>query len=180
MTPKTMLIAAFLLAFGFQAFAQPKLPFYDWGAEPCEYCLYGQWTAKTDVTIYASRGNRSKVAFLAKRGEKLTAVTGVVITTQAGFGTVLEPTTMGKYDKATDTTAWVNVDRNEDFRILTYHGEGNYTVWRKGQLLEAGLEGRELKILRPPKFIWWVKIKNKKGQIGWTRMVQSFEGPHEV
>jgi hypothetical protein len=177
-----LIVGLFLLAVGgLQTHAQPALPFYDWEAGPCEYCLYGEWTAvKQTPLFHRMDSRRSSIAFTAKKNEKLTAVTGVVITTQAGLGRALKATVLRRYDKATDTYSDVKIKSNETFHILTYHGEGVYTVWFKRQLLEASLDQREFLTLSKPRFTWWVKIKNNKGQIGWTRQVRNFNGPHEV
>lgn len=177
----TILLCIILLAIGVeQAFAQPKMPFLDWGAGPCEYCLYGDWTTKKDTPIFHRMNSRSGVAFIATKNEKLRAITGVVITTQAGFGRALKPTILRKYDKTNDTYSDVTIARGETFHILTYHGEGVYTVWFKGQLLEASMDSREMQTISRPRFVWWVKLRNTDGQIGWTRMARNFNGPHEV
>lgn len=163
-----------------QSNAQPKLPYFDWGAGPCEYCLYGDWTATKDTRLYKRRSESSNVVFAVKPQEKLTAITGVVITTKAGEGKALKNTFLRRYNKRTDTYSDVKIKRNERFYFLNYQGENIYAVWFKGQILEADLYNQHLLKLNDPKFVWWVKIKNGKGQIGWTREIRNFEGPHEV
>lgn len=182
MTKRTIILLTLsLLILGCkQSIAQPALPYYDWDAGPCEYCLYGDWTATKNTLLFRRMSFRSSVAFVASEKEKVTAVTGVVITTQSGIGKALEGTFLRKHNKATDTYSDVKIGRGEMFHILTYHGEGVYTVWFRGQLLEASMDLRELLTIRKPTFVWWVKIRNKKGQIGWTRMTRNFNGPHEV
>lgn len=177
-----LIVGVFLLAVaGIRIQAQPRLPFYDWGAGPCEYCLYGEWTVVKQTPVFHRRDSRrSSTAFTAKKNEKLTALTGVVITTRAGLGKALEATVLRRYDKATDTYSDVIIKRSESFHILTYHGEGVYTVWFKRQLLEASLDQRQFFTISKPRFVWWVKVKNNKGQVGWTRMVRDFRGPREV
>lgn len=162
-----------------QALAQPKLPFYDWGVGPCEYCLYGEWTVTKTTPLFRQMGSQSKVAYVAKGKEKLTAITGVVVTTRAGLGKALEATILQKYHRAAGTYSDVKIHPGETFYILTYRGEGLYTVWFKGQLVEASLDLRSLLTIRKPRSVWWVKIRNKKGQTGWTQMVRNFTGPRD-
>lgn len=163
-----------------QSNAQPTLPYYDWGAGPCEYCLYGDWTATKNTPLFRRMSVRSSVAFVVDDKEKVTAVTGVVITTQSGIGKALETTVLRKHNKPTDTYSDVKINRGDMFHVLTYHGEGLYTVWFGGQILQASMDLRELLTIRKPTFVWWVKIRNKKGQVGWTRMTRNFRGPREV
>ena len=67
------------------------------------------------------------------------------------------------------------VDLGEQFLLLTYLGEGFYKVWYKGQILQSSMEDSQFKKLSEPKSIWWVKIKNRKGQIGWTKLTENFD-----
>ena len=58
---------------------------FDWNACPREYCAYRQWTALQPVTLYDTwAAKRRPVGNLAV-GEKVLAVTGVVITFKPGI-----------------------------------------------------------------------------------------------
>src|SRR5215510_7712878 len=62
----------------------PALPHFDWNACPFEGCTYRQWTAHDVVPVYDTwKGNRREVARLAV-GDKVVAITGVVITFRPG------------------------------------------------------------------------------------------------
>jgi hypothetical protein len=74
-----------LLLFASLAFAQPpKLPYLDWKACPFEGCSYREWTAKEAATVYNTwKEGRQPIGKL-RAGEKVTGVTGVVITVRPG------------------------------------------------------------------------------------------------
>src|SRR6476646_10394466 len=64
---------------------RPELPFFDWNACPFEGCKYGQWTVRKPVVVYDTwKRTRQQVAKLAE-GDKVLAVTGVVITYKPGI-----------------------------------------------------------------------------------------------
>jgi hypothetical protein len=65
--------------------ATPALPFYDWGACPCETCGYRQWTAHRSATVYDTwKQERRSIAQLAA-GDNVTGITSVVITFKPGL-----------------------------------------------------------------------------------------------
>jgi hypothetical protein len=45
----------------------------------------------------------------------------------------------------------------------------------KGVLLTVSMYNDELLKLSSPESIWWVKIKNKRGQVGWTKLNENFD-----
>ena len=138
-----------------------RLPYRDVGACPFECCVYREWKAIKPTTIFKNMNESSPVAFKIKKGEKVTGITGTVITSVAGKAIVLsnyiyEPT--GAKFKKGDVLS-----------LLTYLGEGHYQVWQKGKFFDAPADADEhFKVTRQPKSVWWVKIKNRQGQIGWT------------
>src|SRR5690349_18029048 len=85
------MLAAYLSFFVALAFGQgqyagaPKLPFTDPGACPFECCQYGEWTATSSQRVYKSTSRDSGLAFTIRPGEKISALTGVVITRKAGL-----------------------------------------------------------------------------------------------
>ena len=72
----------------------PSMPFEDRGACPFECCVYRTWVANKATAIRSKRGGSASTAFNVKRREKVTAVTGVVVTTQYGTMKVLRSTTV--------------------------------------------------------------------------------------
>lgn len=151
-----------------QALAQTlKLPYRDVGACPFECCTYRQWTAKKNLVLYKQMSSRSPVAFRIKRGEKVIGMTGVVITG-----------TPGKAEAAKDFTfqsSGVKLKKGETILLLTYMGEGWYRFWHRGKFYEDDGYEPGLEIKSQPKAVWWVKIKNRKGRIGWTSASEYFD-----
>ena len=162
-----------LLAMGFilngNTLAQtPQVPFKDVGACPFECCLYRQWIAYKDTVLYKEMRENSPVAFKVKRREKVTGVTGVVITTKAGIVKALKDFTF--------ENAKVSVKKGDLFYTLTYQGEGYFRIFYKGKRFADEVFDRDfMKVLSQPKSVWWVKIKNRKGQTGWTKFPENFD-----
>jgi hypothetical protein len=155
-----------------KAMAAPALPFYDWGACPYETCAYRQWTAHRAVTVYDTWKEERRPLDQLAVGDKVTGVTGVVITFEPGL---------------------IRMDRNlpnEDLlrgdSILTYayRGEGFSAVWFKGRYYA----GFDITFTKWPdgtgcggahcaatymdlgRKSWWAKVKLKSGQTGWVEM----------
>ena len=103
-----------------------------------------------------------------KKGEKVRGVTGVVITTQAGVLRALKNTVVGENK--------IHVKRGELLYLLTYTGEGYYQMWFKGKIFnDSFYDNTALKLVSEPKSVWWVKIRNARGQIGWTKLSGNFD-----
>ncbi len=60
--------------------AGPPLPYLDWGACPFECCTYREWRTVKAVTVLQERRRKSSVSFLLKPGDRVVALTGVVVT----------------------------------------------------------------------------------------------------
>lgn len=150
--------------------ALPRLPYEDFGACPFECCKYQRWTATAQTAIRNDRQSNSPIVFTLRRGEKFTALTGVVITTKPGRARVLKPISIGG----------LRVRPGEIVYTLTYLGEGFYKVWYKGKTADVdvlgGDGGDSLKELLKPQSVWWVRLKNSKNQIGWTNQTRNFDG----
>lgn len=144
-----------------------KLPYQDIGACPFECCTYREWVGNKETIIHKQMRDGSPVAFKIKKGEKVRGVTGVVITTVAGKVKVLKSQTL--------ENSKVKVKKGETLLILTYLGEGYFRFWYKGKFFEENADLDGIKVVSQPKSVWWVKIKNRKGQIGWTRLSENFD-----
>jgi hypothetical protein len=144
-----------------QGFGQTlKLPYRDVGACPFECCTYRDWFANKSISVFKTSNTKSSVAFRLKKGEKVKGVTGVVTTSVAGKVKVLRNHTF--------ENSKVKVKKGDTLLILTYLGEGYFRFWYKGKFFEEDANTNAIKILSQPKSVWWVKIKNRKGKIGWT------------
>jgi hypothetical protein len=146
---------------------QPPLPFEDPGACPFECCTYRRWSVTAPISVRQDRSLNSPVVFSLRRGESVVGVTGVVVTTAPGQARVLKSMTVGG----------VRVRSGETVSLLTNVGEGHYKVWYRGKIEELPVLGSvDFKILKEPQYVWWVKVKNSKGRIGWTDQTRNFHG----
>jgi len=143
----------------------PRMPYVDKGACPFECCTYQEWTVDKPTVITSAMRDGSPVAFRLKKGEKVTGVTGTVITTRSGIVRVLKNMTLGN----------VRLKRGDNLFLLTYLGEGFSKIWYKGRIFDGDPNDQELfKDIRKPIDIWWVKVKNRRGQTGWSRQSDNF------
>jgi len=159
----------------------PPLPFEDIGACPFEGCSYREWIARESIEIKRDRASSSPVAFELAAGEVVTAVTGTVITVVPGILRVSTPVTLETLQGV------LTVSPQDTVYLLTYEGEGFYKAWFKGRLhsmvdvgqisgggcrVAADCAGR---IVAEPTMVWWVQIRNAKGQVGWTDRPELFD-----
>jgi hypothetical protein len=101
-----------------------------------------------------------------KAGEKVRGMTGVVITTEPGIVQALKRTAVGN----------MRVNRGDRVYVLTNLGEGFAKVWFKGQVVQAEPYDESIfKPIRRAKSVWWVKIKDRRGRIGWSRLPENFD-----
>jgi hypothetical protein len=175
------LLIAILLPHLTYAQALPPIPYEDSGACPFECCVYKEWTVNEETALHEYRSNDSPVVFTVKPNEKVQGVTGVVVTTTPGEVRIDRPMTIEFYsDRNSDPPQTILVQPGDIIYLLTYHGEGYFTAWFKGQVMNVdvwGLEEADSNIRlnrRHGKSIWWVKIKNRQGQIGWTDQSDHF------
>lgn len=165
-----------LLLLSGNIFAQTlKLPFKDVGACPFECCTYSKWTVNKDTIIYKQMKDGSPIAFKVRKKELVTGITRVVIITKPGIGKVLKDVTIEVYEVETEKESNIRFHKGELFKTLTYRGEGFYSVWHKGKIYSVDLTDDNLKEISRPKSVWLIKIKNKKGQTGWTKLPENFD-----
>jgi WD40 repeat protein len=172
----------------------PPMPFCDPSACPFEGCNYGEWTVDRDAAIYLSRQEGSDVAYSVRQGERVTAITGVVVTTELGRaespkdlrliayesdgGTgrdvVGVPNTLVVKDPFPPyhTEVGVEIRKGAVLRVLSYAGEGNWRVWYQNNAFTAFIP----EVTLEPVNAWWVNIRNSAGQTGWTSETDAFSG----
>ncbi|MEP6946071.1 MAG: hypothetical protein ABJA02_09155 [Acidobacteriota bacterium] len=145
--------------------AGPRMPYIDKGACPFECCTYREWTVDKSTIVRSAMRDSSSIAFRLKKGEHVRGVTGVVITSVPGKVRVLKQTKIGGSTAHSGDTIY----------LLTYVGEGFYRVWYKGRIAEEETHDTDIfRQVRTPKSVWWVKIRNARGQIGWSREPDNF------
>ena len=171
--------------------APPRMPFVDRGACPFECCMYGDWSATAPTVVYDSLNwhlpspQPGRVAFAVTAGEIVTAMTGVVVTTKPGVVRIGSAVTVMhrslRFPLAPEER--VSLKPGDVLYLLTYHGEGEYTAWFNGRLLDAvdtlplqgatGWPGKGV-LNEAPVAQWWVQVRNEKGQTGWTNQPEAF------
>jgi hypothetical protein len=159
----------------------PPMPYEDPGVCPFEGCVYRNWQALKMVKVHRTRSSKAPLVFTVANGERVTAITGVVVTHSPGQVRFRRPVDLRS------TPEPVHVDPGETLYLLTYHGEGDTAAWFKGRLyphLDGAVDifnaacdddstqcaGR---IVHKPRRVWWVQLKNSRGQMGWASIDQS-------
>lgn len=162
----------------------PPLPFHDHGACPFECCVYRDWKAMTRMNAWESYDTTGAARlFSVAAGERVTAMTGVVVTTAAGVLHIRAPLTLEVRSRQFPrrSTEELRLEPGDTLYILGKYGEGADAGWFKGRLLEvfdssplypsnAAPEGDG-----EPVTAWWVKIRNSRGLIGWVRGENAFD-----
>ena len=165
----------------------PAVPYEDKGLCPFECCTYREWTVEADTLVRVKRNDKSPVLYRLKRGDTAHGLTGVVVTTRLGRAKVNEPTTLGGKD--------IPVIPGDLVYLINYVGEGYWKFWVNGetdqeQIADIGQQcvdggpvgdlpvdnptGCIVQITSRPRTIWWAQVKNKAGQVGWTRDLDNF------
>ena len=161
---------------------RPPVNYADFGACPFECCTYRRWSVVKDTVLYKSRSENSGMAFRVRKGEHVIGLTGVVITLKLGKALVRKATTIGMDKRKT------KVKPGDVLYLLHYEGEGIYKIWFNGRIYEnemptspdlisktpAGKRQENIEVLNEPETVWWVKVKNSRNQIGWSKQDQNF------
>jgi hypothetical protein len=116
------------------------------------------------------------MAFRVRRGDKVVGVTGVVVTTKLGRVAVRRRAILGE--------GRLRVAPGDDVYILNYVGEGYWTIWVRGEVMNERLAEKpadcdadpecSLEIVEGAETTWWVKVRDQQGREGWTRQVENF------
>lgn len=130
----------------------PPRVFVDDGGCPFECCKYGQWTVEKPTTL-VDRPNGNRVVAKLSKADVVDAITGRVISTPIAV----------KADRDIPETP---IKIGDTFYVLHYNGEGYWKVWFRGIITYAPDYGRS--DFPRPKAKWWVKVKDSRGNIGWT------------
>ena len=157
----------------------PALPYLDRDACPFEGCTYREWTARKSAVLYNTwEVKRHQVARISV-GEKVTAITGIVITFRPG--TIRMDRDLPQQGLRSGDTVLV----------YTNLGEGFAKVWFKGRFYSefditfaawpdhAACGGAKCiaAFTDVGKSAWWSQVKLQSGRIGWVEMDKAeFDG----
>jgi murein DD-endopeptidase MepM/ murein hydrolase activator NlpD len=159
--------------------------YVDIGACPGEGCRYGSvWTINAATPVHPARGS-AQTAFVLSKGQKITTLTGVVVT-KPGRIRILHPIVIAGQQPIS----------SGEIYVLTYRGEGFWKVWLNGKLIDAVLipevllpmtcdasdapcrEKFEAKWISGPVMgqmealpepVWWIQMKDATGRTGWIQ-----------
>lgn len=145
------------------------MPYEDAGACPFEGCTYREWTARGPVQVLTERRDDGPVAFTVAAGERVTAVTGVVVVTRPGRVTFTEPA------EIETSNGPMTMQRGDTIYLLTPTGEGHHVASIRGRIIRD-VDGGAGPLVNPVEFTWWVQIRNRAGRTGWTRVTRQFDG----
>lgn len=163
---------------------EPPMPYIDVGACPFEGCVYRAWTANDTVVLRTDRRESAPIAYTVKKGEQVIALTGVVEISRPGRVQFLKTVNLES------ASGQLHIERGQTLFLLTYQGEGSTTAWFQGRLYEA-VDGAmaifndlcdrrhgdcDSTIIERPKSVWWVRVRNGRGQSGWTSEPAKFDG----
>jgi hypothetical protein len=162
---------------------RPRLPYSSWGACPFECCTYRAWKAEQPVVAFKKRDASAPVAFQVAKGEWVRAIGGVVITQRYRVTEVLKHVELDYGD--TRGRPPLRLEPGDVLYPLHYEGEGFYRFWYKGSVYSDAVSGdvpdpippspaASLHVREVPRFTWWAKIRNKKGEVGWTNVPGKF------
>jgi hypothetical protein len=163
--------------------ALTPVPFEAAGACPFEGCVYRQWTATDSVAVRAERSADAPVIFTVDAGQRVDAMTGVVVTTSPG---------RVRFRKQVDLPSGggaIHVEPGEDLQVLSFHGEDVFTAAFQGVVypstdgstfLNTACEEQPHRcigeLVAAPESVWWVQLKDAAGRTGWTSEAQKFAG----
>jgi hypothetical protein len=153
----------------------PKMPFRDSGACPFECCHYGDWVAESPAVARKKEDSKSPQVFQINKGDRVKAITGVVITKKPGTVRNIQETKLGDFV----------VPKGTLFYTLHQGGEGSTLFWFKGKArwadlyadsIHAGTPEYPWEVLSLPEAEWWVKVRTSSGRAGWILNPMDFKG----
>jgi len=163
--------------------AGPPLPFVEEGACPFAGCSYGRWTATGHVALKAEPHPDAPVVFRLRPGDHAEAVTGTVTTVRSGVVRFHEPVDLASADGP------IHVSPDEPLFIVTDRGTTTTTAWWRGRfyrdVIGTAFSAPECArptsacagtIIEKPRQIWWVQVRNDRGELGWTNQTDRFDG----
>ena len=158
----------------------PPQPWIAIGACPGEGCSFGAWSACSTVVAINEKRPGAPPAFTLRPGDRFTAVTGDVHVEVPGIVVFRDTITYvpEPWPPSQDT---VPFRPGDTLYVLNYLGEGLLVWWFRGQAdtgrvfwrdrpdrdLDSNRAGPAV-LVRRPKAVWWVRVRNARGQQGWV------------
>lgn len=145
------------------------------GVCPFECCTYREWTADAAIPVHQTRDDNSTVLFTLEPGQKVKAVTGVVVTEKPMAITIDHDLRDGYLDGK--TSAQLSLRKGDVIYALSPLGEGAYQFWYRGKVYRSGeaLGAMPDNAATGSDLSWWKQVKLQSGKSGWTRS-EKFSG----
>ena len=142
--------------------SKPPMPQYYW--DFCEAKCPGnggQWdyySTNKPVKVYADRSVKSKIVFeIKKRSDSFAQLKRVNVIKKYGVEEVIKSPNDCNYKVGAIIYS------------LAYYGEGESDYWHEGKISQCSLVNEDsVKVISQPINEDWIKVKNTKGQVGWT------------
>ena len=165
-----------------QAQHRRRLVYLDRGACEGEACGYGRWKTLEKTIIYARPDERSRKVREFPIGQCVTALTGEVHVYKPGRFVVIK--------------AQARFKPGDVIYAYTYLGEEVYKIRHKGRWYaeqqltysprpgpdaaeKCKLDARCWGVFEEqPHSVWWIKMRDNRGRVGWTSEPQRFLQPY--
>ena len=159
--------------------AGPPIPYDEDGACPFQCCTYRAWTVDWDTDLRSDRQDAAPVAFHVALGDTVQALTGVVTTTKVGRASASRQVTIGGNSLV--------VPAGETIYLLRNTSGGDWNIWVNGVFDRQYIPSQgycngdrkssdecAITITEQPQTVWWARVRNSRGQEGWTREIEHF------
>jgi hypothetical protein len=149
--------------------ALPPNPYESWGVCPFECCTYREWTADTDIPVHEKRSEQSRILYHLHAGERVDALTGVVVTRNPA-PIHIDHAVKDGFTKASKRPL-LSFKPGDVVYMLAPLGEGFYLFWYQGKVYRSGIELAALPGVKGDgmTLTWWKQVRNKAGKTGWTQ-----------
>jgi hypothetical protein len=150
------------------------VPFESQGACPFECCVYRTWSVERATGVRAAREKGAPVAFTVRPGDKVEALTGVVVVSRPGRA-------RAPRDVAVEGLGTLRA--GDEVSVLHPLGEGFWLVWRDGRKgsAEVGQKPTGPRMWDPQlhqtsrsEYRWWVQVRDGPDKVGWTDEPENF------
>ncbi len=136
---------------------------------PFECCVYGDWVADTVIPMLTEPRSNGAPVFTLAKGDSMKTEFGVVYVTSIALVVVTDTVPLGNEGR-------VKLLPGDTLVLLDPIGEGYWTAWRRGEILEEVppffeswvREGRQGRMIGQPGREWWVRV-TAGGRTGWFR-----------
>ncbi len=152
---------------------QPPIPYVDLGGYPYAGVQYGcEWVLRNQAEIRQNYTTESPVVFRVFKGEKVQGLTGVLITKTLGVAIAQRSGVIQGWENGAEKSC--PVSKGSQVFVLHDIGKGQVRIWINGKVFDAFLSDDLFPEISEAKWEWWVQVRNKAGQSGWSNETDKF------